>query len=72
MSDEQTDLVGVPHCCFMGCGRDAEFDLWGSSGHFEDYTQSCVEHVGALLGTPTWLATNNTQWIVVPVGAEAP
>lgn len=39
-----------PHCCFMGCNKDAEYNI--TSGPFDtDTTQSCEEHIGALLDT---------------------
>lgn len=46
-------------CCIMECGRPAEFEIYGESNHPEDYTESCEEHVGALLGTPDWLTEDN-------------
>ncbi|KKL24380.1 hypothetical protein LCGC14_2415890 [marine sediment metagenome] len=50
---------GEPYCCEQSCSKDAEFGIYGSSGHFEDVTETCVRHVGALLGTPTWLPKMN-------------
>ena len=57
---------GKPYCCHMTCFRNAEFGIYGSSGHFEDVTETCVRHVGALLGTPTWLPKMNDHWVVHP------
>ena len=59
-----------PFCCYINpsgksCGKDAEYEIIGGSGHFEDYTHSCTEHVGAMLSTPAWLTKLNTQWTVV-------
>lgn len=56
-----------PHCCYPDCGKAAEFGIYGSSGHFEDATETCVDHVGLLLGTPTWLPRENSHWIVYPL-----
>ncbi len=56
-----------PYCCYMTCFRNAEFGIYGSSGHFEDVTETCAKHVGALLGTPTWLPKMNDHWVVHPL-----
>lgn len=53
------------YCCKIGCDRDAEYEIIGGSGHFEDVTDACPPHVGHLLGTPTWLESENRQWTVV-------
>ena len=58
---------GKPYCCEMHCQNDAEFGIYGSSGHFEDVTEACAKHVGALLGTPTWLPKMNDHWVVRPL-----
>ena len=52
-----------PHCCFLECGADAEFSIHGSTG-FEDVTEACEEHVGALLGTPARAEIENDHWTV--------
>lgn len=54
----------TPYCCFLNCSNDAEFSVHGSSGHFEDVTETCALHVGLLLGTPTWLEKQNDHWVV--------
>jgi hypothetical protein len=43
-------------CCFVGCGKDAEYELWavrsqGIAGPdpYSDNTDACEEHVGPLL-----------------------
>ena len=54
-----------PWCCAMGCPKGAEYHIYGGSGHFEDDTQACEDHVGYLLGTPDWLKKDNTEWTVV-------
>jgi len=69
MSDNMQDK---PYCCYINdndesCPNDAEFALYGSSGHFEDVTETCEAHVGMLLGTPTWLSKENSHWIVYPL-----
>jgi len=60
-----------PRCCEHDCPEDAEFSIHGSSGHFEDVTEACAEHVGKLLGTPTWLLQGgkeeNEHWTVHPI-----
>ncbi len=58
---------GKPYCCENTCEKDAEFSIHGSSGHFEDVTETCEEHVGELLGTPMWLEKENSHWLVYPV-----
>jgi hypothetical protein len=55
---------GGPYCCEPDCVKDAEFGIYGSSGHFEDVTEACEDHVGILLGTPTWLDKMNDHWVV--------
>jgi hypothetical protein len=60
-----------PHCCEQECPNDAEFSIHGSSGHFEDVTEACEEHVGALLGTSACLEKPNEHWRVYPMGVEA-
>ena len=59
---------GNPYCCEMHCKKDAEFGIYGSSGHFEDVTEACEEHIGVLLGTPDWLKKKNDHWLVYPIG----
>ena len=58
----------VPSCCVIGCGNPAEFGIHGGSGHFEDATEACENHVGTLLGTPDWLEPDNKQWTVAALG----
>ena len=66
--DKYPRAPGRPYCCHMDCDNDAEFGIYGSSGHFEDVTEACAEHVGALLGTPMWLEKENEYWAVYPIG----
>lgn len=54
-------------CCDLWCMKPAEFEIIGDSGHFEDQTHACKDHVWEGLGTPFWLERQNQQWIVVPV-----
>jgi hypothetical protein len=35
-------------CCFMGCSNDAEYEI-RDGNTVDDYTYSCIEHVGYLL-----------------------
>ena len=55
-------------CCLMvdgeRCGKDAEFAIYGESSHPDDETMGCEDHVGALLGSPTWLKKDNLSWTV--------
>lgn len=46
-------------CCFIGCERDVEFEIFGPSGAPDDYTYSCEEHVGQLLGVTTDIESPN-------------
>ena len=59
--------VTKPHCCYPDCPDNAEFSIHGSPGHFEDVTETCEAHVGAFLGTPTWLEKPNEYWLVYPL-----
>jgi hypothetical protein len=53
-----------PWCCFPACGKDAEFDIWGSCSP-EDNLQACEEHVGALLSQPaSWQGAEARHWRV--------
>lgn len=52
-----------PHCCFVGCNCNAEFDIIGHCGP-EDTTQACTLHVGKLLGSPVETKETNTHWTV--------
>ncbi len=56
-----------PYCCFINCPKAAEFSIHGASGHFEDVTEACEDHIGALLGTPTWLEKENKSWSGYPM-----
>ena len=49
----------------MDCTLKADFGIYGGSGHFEDVTEACENHVGELLGSPDWLEKDNTEWTVV-------
>lgn len=52
-------------CCYVGCGAEAEFTLYGS--YVEDVTEACEFHVGFLLGTPVRASAENVQWTVVRI-----
>ena len=65
--EKRPGAPGNPYCCELACSKDAEFSIHGSSGHFEDVTEACTEHIGALLGTPTWLEKENDHWLVYPM-----
>ena len=54
-------------CCFPECSKDSEFTIYGSSGHPDDYTESCESHIGILLGTPESVEVSNEYWTVYPV-----
>ena len=60
------NATGQGSCCWIGCPNPAEFQIHGGSGHPEDSTLGCEFHVGQLLGTPTWAASDNTHWVVAP------
>jgi len=62
-----TNPEAKPYCCALGCSKDAGFSIHGSTGHFEDVTEACESHVGALLGTPAWLPKQNDHWLVYPI-----
>ncbi len=53
--DDKRLLTTPAHCCADGCSERAEFGIYGSSGHPDDATETCMAHVGQLLGTPIWL-----------------
>lgn len=68
--NEPPGTMKKPFCCFVSdegkdCGKDAEFTVYGGSGHPEDYTESCEAHLGAMLGTPSWLEKPDQSWTVV-------
>jgi hypothetical protein len=54
-------------CCFLGCGKPADFRIEGQPEHFEDYTEACEAHLGALMGTPKWREKPDTHWLVYPL-----
>lgn len=58
-----------PFCCHQTCTKGADFSIQGSSGHLEDITDACQEHVGDLLGTPIWLSKENEYWHIRPISA---
>ena len=67
-------------CCFIGpglrstlkgCTHDAEFRIYAQDGHPNDWTSSCEEHVGAMLGTPTWKAVENQWWRIQAIVRES-
>jgi hypothetical protein len=43
----------APHCCKIGCNQTAEVELVTSTGLPDDYTHSCMDHIGELCGTVT-------------------
>jgi hypothetical protein len=49
-----------PYCCLPGCPADADFSIHGSPGQFEDVTEACESHVGALLSA-------HDHWLVYPI-----
>ena len=68
-----------PKCCYLYgedyencCDKDAEFHIFGIPFHFEDETHACVDHVGALLGTPDWRKQDNEGWTVYPLPPSSP
>lgn len=38
-------------CCVIECGIPADVEIVANTGNYEDYTHSCLEHVGDLLGS---------------------
>lgn len=36
------------HCCFIGCGKAAEYEISTGNGP-ADYTHSCLEHIPNLM-----------------------
>lgn len=69
-SDLEQWCTIIPACCVIGCGKPAEFEIAGGSGHFEDFTHACEDHVGELLGTPDWLDEENREWTVTVMEGE--
>lgn len=39
------------HCCKVGCADAAAFEIVHLTGNYEDTTDSCLTHVGDLLGS---------------------
>lgn len=52
-----------------GCGKAAEFAVYGGSEHPEDYTDACEAHVGVMLGTPMFVEGDNVRWTVEVITA---
>lgn len=53
MSADQTPVEPKPFCCELTCGSDAEVRIVTMNGGpdpYSDVTDSCLDHVGALLG----------------------
>lgn len=44
-------MTDGPHCCRLDpetgapCSREAVWLVYGDTGHFEDYTHACFDHV---------------------------
>lgn len=38
-------------CCLSECTKDADVEIISNTGHPEDYTDSCLEHIGEMLGS---------------------
>lgn len=36
-------------CCYLDCDKEATYELWDRISSPYDYTEACVDHVGALL-----------------------
>lgn len=63
-----------PFCCHIAddgvsCKSDGEiFEIMGDPGHpYDDATHACLDHIGALLGTPVGADYENKAWVVYPV-----
>ena len=64
-----------PFCCHISdadgsCESDGQiFEIMGQPGHpYDDATHACIDHIGALLGTPVGAEYENKSWAVYPVG----
>ena len=61
-------------CCYIYpggenivCASGADFAIYGMPEHPEDETFSCEEHLGAMIGTPTWRDQPNGSWRIYSV-----
>ncbi len=52
-------------CCFVGCERNAEFQIWGEHPYPDNDTLACEEHVGSLLGTPVGYPEQQSWTVIV-------
>lgn len=41
-------ILGPLHCCKIGCGKPAEYDIWARPKP-DDYVHSCLEHTPDLI-----------------------
>lgn len=62
--------MSKPYCCHQGCGKDAEFRIFGSSRLPDDVTEACQDHVGHLLGTPVGQVPESDAWTVVEIASS--
>jgi hypothetical protein len=65
------------HCCYIdpatdkGCEIDADVELVAITKDPYDYTHSCFDHVGAMLGTNTDQEWGTYRIDVRPIGMDA-
>lgn len=78
--DEHADLRAAPeqrrghrYCCFLGCPKPAEFEIWDENERRPDIgaTDACEDHVGALLGSLPPVEPTG-PWRVVVLAQEKP
>jgi hypothetical protein len=76
-------VTAARYCCFIGdgdvhCPNDAVVEVRTQrSGEaiagpdpFADFTDACIDHVGALLGhQPEMLRPDEVEWLVIPIEA---
>ncbi len=60
---EAEDLL----CCHVECFVPAEYAIIATTGHPNDYTHSCSDHIGNLLGTVTDQASSEFHYELVPI-----
>jgi hypothetical protein len=54
------------HCCKVGCADAAAFEIVHLTGNYEDTTDSCLTHVGDLLGS-----NGDAEWVISPIAPRA-
>lgn len=56
------------YCCQWECEKEADFYIVGNLNNgIDNDTHACEQHVGEMLGTPDFLTSDNTEWVISPI-----